>query len=234
MKSLLRLLPLLFLPPLAARETTAKSGTPAAGHSYHGEVFNEGPRQAAVLIPGTGAVHLEVTTKSGEARRFFAQGVGQLHGYWFFEAERSFRQAAKLDPDAAMFYWGMAMANFKNDNRGKKFIDEAVKRREKVSDREKLWIDGLAAYFKDPKADAKKRLRDYVRSLEKILEKHPGEVEARPSSCTRSSTTAARTSPSRATTRRTCSRRRFSRNTRAIPRTISRSTCGTTPIRRRR
>ena len=27
-----------------------------------------------------------------------------------------------------MFYWGMAMANFKNDTRGKKFIDEAVER----------------------------------------------------------------------------------------------------------
>lgn len=177
MKRLLYLLPAILFSPLPAQDAAEKPDTPA-GHSYHGEVFNEGPRQAAVLIPGTGDIHLEVTTKSEEARRFFEQGVGQLHGYWFFEAERSFRQAAKLDPDAAMFYWGMAMANFKNDTRGKKFIDEAVERKAQASDREKLWIDGLAAYFKDPKADAKKRLRDYVRSLEKILEKHPGEIEA--------------------------------------------------------
>ena len=139
--------------PLVGQEGTEKNNAPAAGHSYHGEVFNEGPRQAAVLIPGTGEVHLEVTTKSEEARRFFTQGVGQLHGYWFFEAERSFRQAAKLDPEAAMFYWGMAMANFKNDARGKKFIDEAVERKSQASDREKLWIDGLAAYFKDPEGN---------------------------------------------------------------------------------
>lgn len=177
MKRLLILLATLSPFLLHAQEAVEKSDTPA-GHSYHGEVFNEGPRQAAVLIPGTGDVHLEVTTQSEEARRFFRQGVGQLHGYWFFEAERSFRQAAKLDPDSAMFYWGMAMANFKNDTRGKKFIDEAVERKAQASEREKLWIDGLAAYFKDPKADAKKRLRDYVRSLEKILEKHPGEIEA--------------------------------------------------------
>lgn len=177
---MMRLLPAgaLFLGlPLAAQETAERTVAPA-GHSYHGEVFNEGPRQAAVLIPGTGEVHLEVTTKSEKARRFFEQGVGQLHGYWFFEAERSFRQAAKLDPDAAMFYWGMAMANFKNDVRGRKFVDEAVERRVQASGRERLWIDGLAAYFKDAKADVKKRLRDYVRSLERILEKHPGEVEA--------------------------------------------------------
>ncbi|MCB1203803.1 MAG: alkyl hydroperoxide reductase, partial [Verrucomicrobiae bacterium] len=177
MKRLLCLLSTSLVLPLGAQETTEKNETPA-GHSYHGEVFNEGPRQAAVLIPGTGEVHLEVTTKSEEARKFFAQGVGQLHGYWFFEAERSFRQAAKLDPEAAMFYWGMAMANFKNDTRGKNFIDEAVERKAQASEREKLWIDGLAAYFKDPKTDAKKRLRDYVRSLEKILEKYPDEVEA--------------------------------------------------------
>jgi peroxiredoxin/protein associated with RNAse G/E len=177
MKRLVPLFILLLSPPLPAQDRTEKTETPA-GHSYHGEVFNEGPRQAAVLIPGTGEVHLEVTTKSEEARRFFTQGVGQLHGYWFFEAERSFRQAAKLDPEGAMFYWGMAMANFKNDTRGKKFIDEAVEKKSQASEREKLWIDGLAAYFKDLKADAKKRLRDYVRSLEEILEKYPDEVEA--------------------------------------------------------
>ena len=141
---LLCLFPLALAAALHGQEGGDEATTPA-GHSYHGEVFNEGPRQAAVLIPGTGEVHLEITTQSEEARRFFDQGLGQLHGYWFFEAERSFRQAAKLDPDAPMFYWGMALANFKNDTRGKKFIDEAVERKAKASDREKLWIDGRAA-----------------------------------------------------------------------------------------
>ena len=177
MRRLFFLSPLLLILPLAAKDDLENPDTPA-GHSFHGEVFNEGPRQAAVLIPGTGEVHLAVTTDSEEARRFFSQGVGQLHGYWFFEAERSFRQAATLDPDAAMFYWGMAMANFTNDTRGRKFIEEAVRHKAGASPREQLWIDGLAAYFRDPKADAKKRLQDYVGSLETILERHPDEVEA--------------------------------------------------------
>lgn len=164
--------------PLFGQDEAAKTD-PLAGHSYHGEVFNEGPRQAAVLIPGTGEVDFKVTTASEEAQRFFNQGVGQLHGYWFFEAERSFRQVAAIDPDCAMAYWGMAMANFKNDTRGKKFIDEAGERKDKADAREKLWIDGLAAYFKDPKTDAKKRLRDYTRSLEKIVMAHPDDLEAK-------------------------------------------------------
>src|SRR5204863_1103102 len=59
-----------------------------AGHSTHGEAVNEGPRQAAVFMGGTGQVHLPVTTTSAAAQKFFDQGVGQLYGFWFFEAER--------------------------------------------------------------------------------------------------------------------------------------------------
>ncbi|NLT70116.1 MAG: alkyl hydroperoxide reductase, partial [Verrucomicrobiaceae bacterium] len=172
------LLAVLCVASLVAGEEEAGS-SPLAGHSYHGEVFNEGPRQAAVLIPGTGGVDFPVTTDSAEARRFFQQGVGQLHGYWFFEAERSFRQVAALDPDCAMAYWGMAMANFKNDSRGKKFIDEAVRRKDRADARETLWIAGLAAYFENPKADLKKRLRDYTRSLEEIVMAYPDDLEAK-------------------------------------------------------
>ncbi len=46
---------------------------------------------------------------------FFDQGVCQLHGFWYFEAERSFRQVAAVDPDCAMAYWGMARANTLNE-----------------------------------------------------------------------------------------------------------------------
>ncbi len=176
MKHFTKLL-LIFLAP-AAFAADSDSPDPAPGHSSHGEVFNEGPRQSAVLIPGTGNVSLKVSTESSEAQTFFNQGLGQLHGFWDFEAERSFRQVAAIDPDCAMAYWGMAMANFKNDERGKKFIEEAVARREHAGDFEKLWIDGLAAYYKDTKLDLKKRLRDFVRSLEKIATDYPDQIEA--------------------------------------------------------
>ena len=156
----------------------AEEDDPTFGHSIHGEVFNEGPRQAAVIIPGTGNVHFEITTDSEEAQAFFNQGIGQLHGFWDFEAERSFREVASIDPDCAMAYWGMAMANYKNNDRGKGFIGEAVARKDKASGREQRWIDGLAAYFENPKADLKKRLREYVRSLEDLAYDYPDDIEA--------------------------------------------------------
>ncbi|MGH7138655.1 MAG: redoxin domain-containing protein, partial [Pirellulales bacterium] len=154
-----------------------------AGHSLHGEVFNEGPRQRAYLMGTTSNVAIKVTTKSEDAQKFINQGLGQLHGFWYFEAERSFRQAAALDPECAMAYWGMAMANRENTKRGRGFIAEAVKRKSGVSPREAAWIDALNQYLapgpdKKPRDD-KERRRQYIRALEAIAQDHPDEIEAK-------------------------------------------------------
>jgi peroxiredoxin len=126
----------------------AKTDLPA-GHSVHGEAFNDGPRQAAYLIGDTGKVHLPVTTKSPVVQLLFDQGLGQLHGFWYWEAERSFRQAAAVDPACAMAYWGMAMANVNNSVRAVKFIREAAQRNKNTTRRESLYIEALNAYYED-------------------------------------------------------------------------------------
>ena len=149
----------------------------AAGHSAHGEAFNEGPRQGAYLMSGVGDVTFPVTTKSPEAQLFVNQGVAQLHGFWYFEAERSFRQVAALDPDCGMAYWGMAMANVNNRERAKKFIAKAVEHKNTASPRERLWIEALAEYYAGE--DSSKARREYVRALEKIAQQLPEDIESR-------------------------------------------------------
>jgi len=150
-----------------------------AGHSDHGEAFNEGPRQGAYLMQGTGKVHFPVTSDNPMVQKFIEQGVGQLHGFWNFEAERSFRHAALLDPDCAMAYWGMTMANSGNEKRAKAFIAEAVKRKEKVSGREKMYIDGLNAYIQAGKAKKKDRAQKYTKSLERLIYEYPDDLDAK-------------------------------------------------------
>jgi peroxiredoxin len=150
------------------------------GHSAHGEAFNEGPRQAAVLIPGCGdAVKFPINTKKPEAQQFFTQGVGQLHGFWYYEAERSFRQVAALDPDCAMAYWGMAMANVNTEKRAKAFTEKAVKLKDKANAREKRWIGMLETLYKDDKRDKKQRSLDCIRDLENLVQDDPKDVEAK-------------------------------------------------------
>jgi peroxiredoxin len=126
---------------------------------------------------GVGKVTFSISSKVPQAQEFFNQGVGQLHGFWYFEAERSFRQVAALDPDCAMAYWGMAMANVNNQRRARGFIAEAVKRKGKAGRRETMWIDALDAYLKT--GSEKDRRRKYVRDLEAICHEFPTDIEAK-------------------------------------------------------
>jgi tetratricopeptide (TPR) repeat protein len=69
------------------------------------------PLLPATLLPGMGdTTRFAVTTKSEDARKFFLQGVSQIHSFWFQEAERSCLQAAALDPAMAMAYWCIALS----------------------------------------------------------------------------------------------------------------------------
>lgn len=161
-----------------AREEAAATEV-LAGHSYHGEAFNEGPRQQAYLMDDCDRVQFPVTSEQPQAVRFVQQGVAQLHGFWYFEAERSFRQAAAIDPDCATAYWGMAMANTGNANRAKGFIAEAVERKGNVSRREQLYIEALGAYLKADPKKKKERAEAYTKALEKLLYEFPDDLEAK-------------------------------------------------------
>ncbi len=164
----------------AARAEDAAKSEPAPGHSIHGETFNEGPRQQARLMGGTGKVSLKISSTAETAQAFFDQGLGQVHGFWYFEAERSFRQVAALDPNCAMAYWGMALANINNEGRAKSFIAEALKRKDKASPRELKYIEALHAYYHaDAKKTKKEKIEKYIRDLERLLYDFPDDIEAR-------------------------------------------------------
>jgi peroxiredoxin len=128
-------------------------------------------------MPGVAAIRFPITTKVPLAQQFFNQGVGQLHGFWYFEAERSFRQVASLDPECAMAYWGMAMANDNNETRAKTFIEKAVAKKAAASPREIAWIDALAANYADK--DTVEGRRKFIRALESLVQEDPQDVEAK-------------------------------------------------------
>jgi len=68
------------------------------------------PENPVALYKGLGTWHRPIHTASAEAQKFFDQGLALTYGFNRYEALRSFRKAAELDPQAAMEYWGMAMA----------------------------------------------------------------------------------------------------------------------------
>lgn len=151
----LLLLPLSFQPlPIVQHEQPNPFG-----HSRHGDAFDEGPRQAAYLMEGMSPqVHMPIAGLSSEARAFFDQGLTQLHGFWYFEAERSFRQVAKLHPECAMAYWGMCLANIESPERASGFIAKAVQQSAGATRYEELWVDAWARYYQIDE-EARKELR---------------------------------------------------------------------------
>jgi|TARA_B110000438_G_scaffold275260_1_gene296083 tetratricopeptide (TPR) repeat protein len=54
--------------------------------------------------------HMAVSTSSEKAAEHVAQGMVRLNTSWDFEAYRHFCEAAKLDPDCLMAYWGITMS----------------------------------------------------------------------------------------------------------------------------
>jgi peroxiredoxin len=163
-----------------APASAANPAVPAAGHSIHGEAFNEGPRRRAALIPGMGKVDFPVTTASPEAQAFITQGVAQLHTFYYLEAERSFRQAALIDPSCPMAYWGMAMANVNNAKRARGFMKEARAKAAvaRITRREQLYLDALDALYKEG-GDDKSRKREHLLGWEAIVAEFPNDLEAR-------------------------------------------------------
>src|SRR4051794_37818363 len=45
------------------------------------------PLLPAHLMDGMGVTNMPVTTSSEEARKFFNQGISQMHSFWFLESE---------------------------------------------------------------------------------------------------------------------------------------------------
>lgn len=70
----------------------------------------------ARFYAGFGDYHRPISTDSGEAQRYFDQGMQLLYGFNHDEAIRSFHAAAQSDPAAAMPWWGIAYAHGININ----------------------------------------------------------------------------------------------------------------------
>lgn len=60
------------------------------------------------LIDGLAVHEFPITTNSEEAQAWFNQGIVLAYGFNHGEAIRSFTEAAALDPEAAMPWWGIA------------------------------------------------------------------------------------------------------------------------------
>ena len=93
---------------LTACSTSRTETVPAHGaHAADG---------APVLYKNLGSYSYRITTGSSDAQRWFDQGLRLVYAFNHQEAQRAFREAARLDPGCAMCYWGIAITEGSNYN----------------------------------------------------------------------------------------------------------------------
>ncbi len=142
---------------------------------------------AAPLVKGLGDVHHPVTTKSAEAQRYFDQGLAFVYAFNHDEAEASFREAARLDPNLAMAYWGEALAlgpniNLPEDDQRGKAAYAAVTKAQSLepgaSEEERGYIDALAKRYASDGKMRPEQQRAYADAMRALWKGHPDDPDA--------------------------------------------------------
>ncbi|WHZ15980.1 MAG: hypothetical protein OJF52_002826 [Nitrospira sp.] len=140
------------------------------------------------LFSDLGTLHHPITTVSTQAQQYFDQGLRLVFAFNHEEAINSFREAARLDPQAAMPHWGIALALGPNINLPmapaleKQAVDEvqtAVKLAERVTQQERAYIEALATrYSTAPGASRAKLDAAYAGAMKTLRQRYPDDATA--------------------------------------------------------
>jgi tetratricopeptide (TPR) repeat protein len=144
--------------------------------------------QIAPRLQNLGNHEFPVTTDSARAQLFINQAVMLTYGFNHAEATRSFQEAARLDPDCAMAYWGMALVLGPNINlpmapevepQAYALIQKALALKKGASAKEQAYIDALATrYSAEPSPDRSALDRAYAEAMRKLHERYPDDLDA--------------------------------------------------------
>lgn len=142
----------------------------------------------APLLEGMGDWQFAVTTKNAMAQRFFNQGLALSYAFNHKEAERAFREAARLDPDCAMAYWGAALVLGPNINAAMDAgenatayaaIQKALALVSRASEKEQAFVNALAKRYAKTPPDSRAALDEaYANAMREVAQKYPEDADA--------------------------------------------------------
>lgn len=153
----------------------------------------EAPAQPAQdpvpLYDNLGDHHHEISTEVPQAQRYFDQGLRLYYAFNHAEAIRAFNEAARLDPECAICWWGTAMSYGPNINlpmdstsgvAAYRALEQARAVVDQASEVERALVEALAErYAAVPPAERAPLDSAYARAMEEVVERHPDDLEAR-------------------------------------------------------
>lgn len=149
----------------------------------------EGRARAEVtLFDNLGTLHHEITTTSELAQQYFDQGLRLVYAFNHEEAIAAFTEASRLDPEAPMPYWGVALSlgpninagmDTKAESRAVDAIHKAIARLSQATPRERAYIEALATRYSGKKSPSRKSRDDaYAKAMRRLASESPDDVDA--------------------------------------------------------
>lgn len=173
------------------QQLTLAQESKTGGHVHYtksAEQDRPGPTGAlAPRLLKLGNHQFPVSTTNKNAQLFINQGLNLSYAFNHAEAGRAFREAARLDPNLAMAYWGQALVLGPNVNApmdpnaeptALELIKKAISLKAKGSPREQAYIEALAERYSGNAADRNERNRAYAESMRKLQQTFPDDLDA--------------------------------------------------------
>ena len=174
-----------------AHQITYAQDSPTGGHVHYTKSADQDkPGPGGVLAPRLqklGNHQFPVTTKSKDAQLFMNQGFNLSYAFNHAEAGRAFREAARLDPNLAMAYWGEALVLGPNINapmdpnaepQALELVKKAISLKANASPREQAYIEALAERYSGNPIERHARDRAYASAMRKLQQSFPDDLDA--------------------------------------------------------
>ncbi len=153
-----------------------------------GGSLTESTTRTAPLFDNLGNYHHPISTSSELAQRYFDQGLILAYGFNHAEAARSFREAARLDPNCAICYWGVALVLGPNINAAMEAeavpeawqaLQKAQELSENASEKERAYIQALTKrYSSQPVENQKANDIAYAKAMREVQRRYPDDLDA--------------------------------------------------------
>lgn len=146
------------------------------------------PESALEKMPPINEIYHPVSTQNPEAQKSFDKGLTYIYAFNHDFAYREFANAARLDPNLAMAYWGMALALGQNINEDVSSENEvkcydnsrkALQLASNATPPEQAYIKALAVrYTNNPSANLIPLRFKYKDAMKKLADAYPEDLDA--------------------------------------------------------
>ena len=134
-------------------------------------------RRPIPILSGLGTVDFSIQCRDPRTQHYFNQGIAFVVADENQLADWSFAEAVRQESECAMAWFGLAIANADNRPLAAFYIDRALELQEKVSERERQWLQCLKDYFDAGSSEIDRRSYLVV-SLDRLMTRFPNDHEA--------------------------------------------------------